>query len=64
MGRPREGVRTLSDSDAKPSPKSQDRRNRKRSPGGDVGNALRAAYDDTLKEAVPRDLLDLLGKLD
>lgn len=53
----------MSDPEAKP-PRTQDRRTRKRSPGGEIGSALRAAYDDTLKEEVPRDLLDLLGKLD
>ncbi len=61
---PREGVRTLSDSDAKPSARISERRSRKRSTGGDVGNALRAAYDDALKEEIPPDLLALLGKLD
>jgi len=29
-----------------------------------IGRALRTVYDDTLREAVPRDFLDLLGKLD
>ena len=59
-----EGVPILSASDAKPPAKSQDRRLRKRSSGNDVGNALRAAYHDTLKEEIPPDLLALLGKLD
>ena len=61
---PREGIRTLSDSDTKPPAKTSERRARKRSSGSDVGNALRAAYDDALKEDIPTDLLDLLGKLD
>jgi hypothetical protein len=61
---PREGVRTLSDFDTKPPAKTNERRARKRSSGSDVGNALRAAYDDALKEDIPTDLLDLLGKLD
>jgi len=30
----------------------------------DVGAALRSAYQKTVDEAVPDDLLDLLGKLD
>jgi hypothetical protein len=30
---------------------------------GDVGRALRTVYDDTLRESVPDDFLDLLGKL-
>ena len=40
----------------------------KRGPGkpkaaGDVGRVLRSVYDTTLREDVPRDFLDLLGKL-
>jgi hypothetical protein len=30
---------------------------------GDLGRALRSVYDDTLREAVPDDFLDLIGKL-
>ena len=30
---------------------------------GDVGRALRSVYDETLREDVPNDFLDLLGKL-
>ena len=30
---------------------------------GDVGRALRTIYDDTVREPVPDDFLDLLGKL-
>ena len=30
---------------------------------GDVGRALRSVYDETLRENVPDDFLDLLGKL-
>jgi hypothetical protein len=30
---------------------------------GDLGRALRSVYDDTLREAVPDDFLNLLGKL-
>ena len=29
----------------------------------DVGRALRSVYDDTLRESVPDDFLNLLGKL-
>ena len=29
----------------------------------DLGRALRSVYDDTLREAVPDDFLNLLGKL-
>lgn len=30
---------------------------------GDVGNALRKAYDQTVREDIPPEMLDLLGKL-
>lgn len=30
---------------------------------GDVGRALRSVYDETLREDVPDDFLNLLGKL-
>jgi hypothetical protein len=30
---------------------------------GDLGRALRSVYDDTLRETVPDDFLNLLGKL-
>jgi hypothetical protein len=53
------------------SAKNEDRKSRKGSGGGDggksgrsVGDALRRAYDATVSEAVPDDLLDLLKKLD
>ena len=59
-----EGLPTLSNNVAKPSTRTQEKRTRKRSSGGDVGNALRAAYNDALKEEIPPDLLALLGKLD
>ncbi len=29
----------------------------------DLGRALRTVYDDTLRESVPDDFMDLLGKL-
>lgn len=31
---------------------------------GDVGRALKTVYDDMVREDVPQDFLDLLGKLD
>lgn len=34
-----------------------------RKKGDDIGKALRSAYDRTLQEDVPPELLDLLGKL-
>jgi hypothetical protein len=44
-------------------PNSPDKKLRK-DKRGSVGRALRTAYDDMLREAVPKDFLDLLGKLD
>jgi hypothetical protein len=34
-----------------------------RSKASDFGKALRSVYDNTLREDVPKDFLDLLGKL-
>jgi hypothetical protein len=34
-----------------------------RTKAGDLGKALRSVYDSTLRENVPTDFLDLLGKL-
>jgi hypothetical protein len=36
---------------------------RKRQAAGEVGGALRAAYQRTLDEDIPPEMLDLLGKL-
>jgi hypothetical protein len=36
---------------------------RKRTPSGEIGNALRSVYDGALAEDIPREMLDLLGKL-
>ena len=71
---PGEGDEDLSEgSDSDPSAgggsdKRRSRRARKsidagRSRAGEVGKALRSVYDTTLREDVPRDFLDLLGKL-
>ena len=35
-----------------------------RAPASDVGTALRSAYQRTLQEDIPPEMLDLLGKLD
>jgi hypothetical protein len=42
---------------------STDRKKRK-DKSGNVGRALRTVYDDTLREEIPKDFLDLLGQLD
>jgi len=39
-----------------------DKKGKKQRPA-DVGRALRTVYDDTLRESVPSEFLDLLGKL-
>jgi Anti-sigma factor NepR len=38
-------------------------RNARKPRSGDLGRALRSVYDDTLRESVPDDFLNLLGKL-
>jgi hypothetical protein len=49
----------LSDSgDKRPPPRGS-----KRPRGREVGKALRSVYDDALKEDIPPEMLDLLGKL-
>jgi len=47
-------------SDAKIPPKSK---GKKRLPAGDVGAALRSVYDRAVREEIPPEMLDLLGKL-
>lgn len=37
---------------------------KRRDKSGTLGRALRTVYDETLREDVPKDFLDLLGKLD
>ena len=46
---------------SKRSPASDKGARRQRS--GDLGRALRSVYDDTLRETVPDDFINLLGKL-
>jgi hypothetical protein len=46
---------------SKKSPTSPQSGRKQRS--SDLGRALRSVYDDTLRESVPDDLLNLLGKL-
>ena len=70
---PREGDEDLSEgrkSDPHASGRDKNRSKRiskanggNRTKAGDVGKALRSVYDTTLREDVPRDFLDLLGKL-
>ncbi len=39
-------------------------KDRKQDKANVVGRALRTIYDETLREEIPDDFLDLLGKLD
>ncbi len=39
------------------------RKKKKGAGGSDIGTALRSAYQRTVEEQIPPDLLDLLGKL-
>ena len=38
-------------------------RGKKRAPTPEVGSALRSAYEQTVNEDIPSEMLDLLGKL-
>jgi len=58
------GKRTTgSDTSAKASHLAPERRGRKRTASGEIGNALRSVYDGALAEDIPPEMLDLLGKL-
>lgn len=52
-----QGKATPNSPDNQPPRKAKDR-------AGAVGRALKTVYDDMLREDVPQDFLDLLGKLD
>jgi len=39
------------------------KRKKSKASSGPIGRALRSVYDDTLREDVPADFIDLLGKL-
>jgi hypothetical protein len=54
--------RRRSDPDNRPSEASS-RSRKKRPPAGEVGNALRSAYQRMVQEDIPPEMLDLLGKL-
>jgi hypothetical protein len=43
--------------------KTPDEKKSRKQKASDIGRALRTIYDDTLREAVPDDFSDLLGKL-
>lgn len=59
-----EGVTGLSSDNNNDQPQApKPRKVRKGAGSDDVGKALRSAYDEALREEVPDDFLDLLGKL-
>ena len=39
------------------------RKRKRRVPTSEVGHALRSAYDEAMREDIPPEMLDLLGKL-
>ena len=43
--------------------KASDEKKSRKQRAGDIGRALPTIYDDTLRETVPDDFSDLLGKL-
>jgi len=45
-------------------PASKSSNDRKKDKANVVGRALRTVYDETLREDIPHDFLELLGKLD
>ncbi|HJQ17960.1 MAG TPA: NepR family anti-sigma factor [Allosphingosinicella sp.] len=49
------------ETDSSPVPR---RKRRKLSDEPEIGSALRSIYDKALEETIPREMLDLLGKLD
>jgi hypothetical protein len=59
----REGRRRRKPEPDNPSSEGPPRTRKKRSATGDVGNALRSAYDRVVDEDIPPEMLDLLGKL-
>ena len=68
----REGMQGLSVDKAQQGPPGEDRSSgevgkvggsKRRGAADNVGKALRSAYDEALREDVPDDFLDLLGKL-
>ncbi|HXG81727.1 MAG TPA: NepR family anti-sigma factor [Sphingomicrobium sp.] len=52
-----------SSSGAEPSRSGSSDRKTRKDRAGTVGRALRTVYDETLREEIPKDFLDLLRKL-
>jgi len=57
------GMTLSSDRDLSKEPKRKTAEATKKDGNKDMGAALRSVYDKTLKETIPDEMLDLLGKL-
>ena len=57
------GMTLSSDRDLSKEPKRKTAEATKKDGNKDMGAALRSVYDKTLKESIPDEMLDLLGKL-
>ena len=55
--------KTEQPADAEALLRPQQKKKKKSAGGADLGHALRSAYQRTIDEQIPPDLLDLLGKL-
>jgi len=61
-GTEKAGPRRVDDLDESSSGSAKKRKKRGAGPA-DLGQALRSVYDETVRESVPDDFMDLLGKL-
>ena len=61
-GSPKGETRSTGKGKRSPASGEGDKKGRKQRTS-EVGRALRSVYDDTLRESVPDDFMDLLGKL-
>jgi hypothetical protein len=57
------GRRRKTDPTPPADPEHAPRSRKRRSPNGEIGQALRKAYRDAVEETIPPEMLDLLGKL-
>lgn len=55
---------SLAARESRPAGKINSRRPEVQGKDRDMGSALRSAYEKTVNEAIPAEMLDLLGKLD
>ena len=55
--------RTSGDAGDAPMNKKPETRRPRRAAEGEIGTALRSVYDGALRENIPPEMLDLLGKL-